>query len=699
MSSLNLSHNTPTEPFGPANADDIGFNDTRVYGSLFETNNWMKDRFRGKPNIIVGRRGSGKTHYLHNVVFDQQYDYYVEIRTSRVLRNVARIIQGISEDLIFPETIAEVWETVLWTAVFSEVRKHRFLLVDELALIEIHLSNVGVRENDDVDKALLAVVNVLSNEMNRKHAATISEPDKSFDIIAFENAKKVVVNKLESSKKKLVIFIDSIKEFPFDIDSGKRALQGLLMFVGSMNKVHDVVDIRFCLPSELYQKFIELSLNPTKDFRRVLILQWDERDLVQIGAHRLISYLASYHPEFYKELTSLDLTTYEDSLAIFDTVFPKHINNQFGYKEETVVYILRHTQLSPRHFLVFLDAIFENFRNNKNTTSFPVSEEQIVKGIQRMEGLIVREIFSAFKLIYPAVEEICRRCLPKLQYIFPLGNLRNVFEDHGKTMFDSNDSEDFQRMLEEIGVIGRVFLGAEKDIYIMGTFKYTPSDQLSLRSRNEEDLYCVHPLFSNFFQKGGKQEKPVYPYGNIDDIEESIINNDGQKDSDTQKNRIYSFPPQNQKSESVKKIFVSYRRDDSADVAGRIYDRLVQTFGRESVFKDVDSIPPGLDFRDVIDEAVRKCDVFLVIIGTQWLELKDADGRRRIDDPRDYMRAEIEIALNRNIPVIPVLVQGASMPSADKLPLGIRQLAYRNGLQVHPDPYFHKDMDRLISKL
>lgn len=148
-----------------------------------------------------------------------------------------------------------------------------------------------------------------------------------------------------------------------------------------------------------------------------------------------------------------------------------------------------------------------------------------------------------------------------------------------------------------------------------------------------------------------------------------------------------------------KKIFISYRRDDSADVAGRIYDRLVQSVDKKSIFKDVNSIPFGLDFRDVLDDAVKNCDIFLVIIGNQWLELKNADGNRRIDDPMDFVKIEIEFALKRKIPVIPILVQGASMPPTNKLPPEIKELAYRNGIQVRPDPDFHKDMDRLISKL
>lgn len=144
------------------------------------------------------------------------------------------------------------------------------------------------------------------------------------------------------------------------------------------------------------------------------------------------------------------------------------------------------------------------------------------------------------------------------------------------------------------------------------------------------------------------------------------------------------------------RIFVSYRRSDSADVTGRIYDRLVQRFGKEQIFKDVDSIPLGLDFREYVGEVVGRCNLLLAVVGDQWLTA-NAAGTRRIDDPKDLVRIEIEAALARKIPVVPVLVRGASVPEEQELPPSLAGLTYRNGIKVRSDPDFHHDMDRLIA--
>jgi len=129
-------------------------------------------------------------------------------------------------------------------------------------------------------------------------------------------------------------------------------------------------------------------------------------------------------------------------------------------------------------------------------------------------------------------------------------------------------------------------------------------------------------------------------------------------------------------------IFISYRRSDSQGEAGRVFDDLVNHFGDHSVFMDVAGIEAGRDFRKVIEESVAECGVLLVVMGPQWLNAKDESGARRLDDPADFVRIETASALKRDIPVVPVLVHGAQMPRADQLPDDLKDLAYRNCVEL-----------------
>ena len=129
-------------------------------------------------------------------------------------------------------------------------------------------------------------------------------------------------------------------------------------------------------------------------------------------------------------------------------------------------------------------------------------------------------------------------------------------------------------------------------------------------------------------------------------------------------------------------IFINYRRDDAPGVAGRLGDRLAKSFSRRAIFMDVDAMRPGFDFVKQLEEQVSKCDVLLAIIGPNWSKATDEKGQRRLDSDRDYVRIEIASALKREIPVIPVLVNGAAMPAEDDLPGDLKPLVNRHALEL-----------------
>jgi hypothetical protein len=129
-------------------------------------------------------------------------------------------------------------------------------------------------------------------------------------------------------------------------------------------------------------------------------------------------------------------------------------------------------------------------------------------------------------------------------------------------------------------------------------------------------------------------------------------------------------------------IFVNYRRHDSEGEAGRLFDELQKHFGEDAVFMDVAGIEPGQDFRKAIDQRVAACSVLLAVIGQHWLDARDESGARRLDDPGDFVRIELASALREKTAVVPVLVRGSRMPRADELPEDLKELAYRNAVEL-----------------
>jgi TPR repeat protein len=145
------------------------------------------------------------------------------------------------------------------------------------------------------------------------------------------------------------------------------------------------------------------------------------------------------------------------------------------------------------------------------------------------------------------------------------------------------------------------------------------------------------------------------------------------------------------------RITISYRREDSGVITGRIFDRLAAHYGREAVFRDIDSIPPGVDFRDHINVVLDNSDIVLAIVGPRWVGQRA--GQSRLAEESDPVRVEIEAALRKGMPLIPVLVLKAGMPRLAQLPDSLKNFAYRNSVQVDAGQDFDVHMSRLITAM
>lgn len=146
------------------------------------------------------------------------------------------------------------------------------------------------------------------------------------------------------------------------------------------------------------------------------------------------------------------------------------------------------------------------------------------------------------------------------------------------------------------------------------------------------------------------------------------------------------------------RIFISYRREDSAGYTGRLFDHLAAHFGEDKIFMDIDTIKPGQDFVEAIETAISQCAALVAVIGKQWFSITDEEGQRRLENPYDFVRLEISQALERNILVVPVLVENTKMPRPDELPNDLKKLARRSALPISHER-FRYDVGRLIEVL
>ncbi|MCB1511444.1 MAG: toll/interleukin-1 receptor domain-containing protein [Hyphomicrobiaceae bacterium] len=159
-----------------------------------------------------------------------------------------------------------------------------------------------------------------------------------------------------------------------------------------------------------------------------------------------------------------------------------------------------------------------------------------------------------------------------------------------------------------------------------------------------------------------------------------------------------SVTPEARRGRKRRKVFISYRRSDGADISGRIYDRLAGKFGAGRVIKDVYAIPAGADFHEFIEETIPSCSVLLAVISPNWSR-GSADEPRSLKNAHDFVRMELACAFAHKVPVVPVLVGGARLPAVRLLPKEIAPLLRRQAVRVRRDPDFHHDIDRLLARI
>jgi hypothetical protein len=501
----------PDQVFGPNDASLIEVEDREALRQLFDPQNKIYEALKARPSIILGRRGTGKTAYLHDVFLSDDYRIAREIKTSKTFAQIVTAIEKGTPHYIPTEEIAGLWEELIVLSVMAQVANTFQDTSREMRLLADYLARDHQGESEGLDSFLWKIVNGLAaKDATQGLIGAVSRVVKEATGITFANARQLTDRILEDNRAKAIVLLDSLEQYPTDIPSVANALAGLLKCAGQFNQRNRHVHLRLCLPAELYHVFMDhVSTNPLKDLLppQRLLLHWIAGELLSVAAHRLALYLQLYHEDLAPE--ALDLGDRLEVRRFMQRFFPPTVTNLLGQTEDTFSYLFRHTQLQPRHLLGYLNAIFEVERKSKRGIHPRVSEEAVRTGIAEQEHLLCGEVCSGFKLVYPHARAVCEACIPELPLTFGHAALHRLFVRRGKKASGLSDFWDFRRLLIEMGIVGRV-VGANSR-YVVGRFEYTVPHKLIVST---EDTLCLHPVFATVHRyKQVAGQKPIYPYG------------------------------------------------------------------------------------------------------------------------------------------------------------------------------------------
>ena len=507
---------TTQKPLGPIAISDR--ESTSVLKALYDTRVELHLQSQNNPpTFIVGRRGSGKTSLLLSREFNPE-NLVIKLSAQGVFSRVQSATRLVgAQTILTVEGVAQLWQLLLWAPIITrlalaerrpDVDPERALQIlwEETAAIRRDISRSPSPDDSALDIITVRLIEHVKNNPaiggpeNLKQNFRLAQ--RSWHVV-IAAAKEV----LDARGTPVFVLIDSLENIGAHVHEIKFPLQGLFHLVGQLglrNGDH-YFHVQCCFPSELWPMLDEISSNPMKDFGGRMVLRWQWKDLLRAVGTRLRTFLLQRYPSYVRGVPP------EDYESLLYRVIPPSITNPSGTPEQTVAYVLRHTQLLPRQVLyIFNEALHRAIAENDRPT---VQTSHIVDTVREAEAILCPEVFSAHSFRHRKAQMVARRLIPYLPFRFDDGYLHRMCNRAGiKADFDL-DYREVREMFTDVGILGRYL--AETDRYLKAEFGYAMEGQMIL-SPDEE--YCLHPLFVRQYNAkdalpSRKAGKPIYPSG------------------------------------------------------------------------------------------------------------------------------------------------------------------------------------------
>jgi hypothetical protein len=481
-----------------------------------------------RPWVIIGRRGAGKTAFLYHRCFSGIYEHQVVIESAQVFRAIGMTIETVldqsNEDYApFVENISRLWKAIFVTSAIATVVKSNRYKSDldkdaYFSAMKDYLLRIGV-EGETAPRGIM--MKLLAKARERSSDVKLEAGDDLEDVlinqVGVSEATNALEGFLENRRQKLLILIDSVEQFPIDDFRMDAAAAGLLHLISQLRLAYSPIQICYCIPSELYHHYAAtISANPEKDFESKLMLQWSAYELLKMSALRLDKYLAAIHSA-HRGNGLPETPDRDDIIAFWHRLMPKRVINNLGKEEDSFAYIVRHTQLLPRHVIGIFNQIIR-LSLLREDDRFQITEEDIVNGVRVAVSSICAGVLSSYRQIHPSGGELCECMLPHMNNAFTMSEFRIFYRNYGRGIVA--DYYEALQMFKELGIFGIVV--DETKIYYKGEFEYTQPGSMAI---SEDDVFCIHPAFAGQYRVGRDNggwtsDKEVYPHGT--DLEDNL---------------------------------------------------------------------------------------------------------------------------------------------------------------------------------
>lgn len=516
---------TTREPFGPRDTESVIMAGLTDAAQLFDRSNqiYAQATSPSRPTYIIGRKGAGKTAFLLGSMTSGQRP--TELGTATVYHEMVSVLRRYDEvrGPLFADQVAEIWLALFeHAALFHACRTASPAdPPNELQVIWDYLAELNA---DPATATMITERFLVTLQRRISDTSVVGLGDivegLSHGGVSFAGARRALRAVLHRRTDPLIIVMDNLEDLQARIHELQEVLAGLFRCVGRViaeNQGNKPFGLQICLPSELFDEIHGISANPEKDFRSgsYLTIYWTAKELLKLVGTRLRLYLESHHPDELDPLLrrAAGIDEPEHAVALLRAALPPVMRNGLGTLEEPVAYLLRHTQLLPRHLIEILNGVFtEPVAGSK---PWAVTVEAVRAGTAAAERMIVNGIFAAHRASFPHAREALNRLSDRLEIRFPAKELHKVFNRQGIRKLTGLDFDEFLSMLLTLGVVGVLIDSTSR--YNKAHFQYT--FDVTLTVEEDTDHLCFHPLFTRYLherslpQMGGNGVLPTYPYG------------------------------------------------------------------------------------------------------------------------------------------------------------------------------------------
>ncbi|MDB2438135.1 hypothetical protein N9W89_05425 [Hellea sp.] len=525
-------------PLGPISSNEFNsYQHKEIFHAYFDTDNFSYQQIKRNPTMIVGRKGSGKTDALISQAIDRNLlegteatiVYFSDKKAANSLSLVlSQVVSAIQESYPGPmvESVAEFWDGLFWLCICATlVLENKGDETPEINILEQYLIQYDINEEISLNpyRVLLKATKALREIYHESGLNNVgfgffqSLPEINLGNITLRDAKFAAKNWLMRNGQSAYILFDSVEAIDLTNEDNDLVISALLKAIGDFAKPGVPVKFRCCIPSESYFHLSELSSNTIKDFRSVMVLQWTSGELLRIAAKRFLKYIQLWHSDEFEKFTDAFLVSERSgAIGFWKMILPDIVRNSRDKRAEgTLTYILRHTQLLPRHLIYILNNIVRRALSENESDGFPrISAQAVVQEVQSSEEEIVSQILDSYSGMWPDANGVLEELLPRIEdNIIKYNKLQKIFNNSGaKPLMGGLGFKHTIKMLAEIGAVGRLIRTTER--FHTGVFEYSEPNRLIF---TPDDMLCVHPVFSSRYRaiKPGLNPdgfRPVYPY-------------------------------------------------------------------------------------------------------------------------------------------------------------------------------------------